>query len=189
MDQSQGQATDQRQKLRIFDFDLFEGPSNAEIFGHLRSQEVKISQHPRIKVRRISSFLRPRRWIPRRAFTAIIRSMMELDPRLPLPELPHSAGHLRDVYLLTRPDTKASVFILSWQHWSVYCGGRIYHLTADSASGLNSYNASMAPAASLLPVRLKIDLCHASHSPAEKPLAAYHIGQTDLNDVQLAALF
>lgn len=64
-------------------------------------------------------------------FTYFIRHWADLDPRLPEPQNVVERPDLKDVYLITKADTYNNVVAQSFRHWSVYCDGYVYHLSAQ----------------------------------------------------------
>lgn len=182
--------------------ELFGGVSNAEITGFEgeNSLEDKIYQKPRTRRKRLLSPFQVTYRIRRIRFAYMVRRWLDLDPRLPAPQNVVQRPDLRDVYLITRADTLNYVVAQSLHHWSIYCDGYVYHLSAQSQSGSNKINHS-----GISPNRRPThddttELKYGNYNYVRghdwsadnvvpgRPLVAYHIGQTDLQHGEVLAI-
>lgn len=193
MFKSQRKAVGQKEGGDTFvDGELFSGPSNDEILGNSRRQnytaEQKIYDLPRARARKPFKFFRSAWVIRRAAFTARIRRWRDLDERLPLPVIPSPSSSLRDVYLLSRAHETGSTFGESLVHWSVYCEGLAYHLSADSASTEQTLLHSDILSSARIGERTMLRVDKYDASSGRTPLVCYHIGQTDLDDAEIICL-
>lgn len=194
MGASETKATGQKESADSFvDGELFYGPSNHEILGDLQRQngtaEKKICDFPRARVKKRYQFSRTVWRIDRRHFTERTMLWKELDGRLPLPAMPSPSSGLRDVYMISRPHNANLTGFNSFIHWSVYCEGLVYHLSADSASTeqFRLHSATLKSAYTKARTMLRVDKCDVASSE-NPPLVCYHIGQTDLDDAEITCL-
>lgn len=188
--------------LNFIENEVFQGLRNAEILRHydivknaVRHQPSPyIYETPRVRLKYplqpllVGYHLRPV------TFTSIIRLQVQLHTEL---HAPVSEATYHDVYAIARPDMTPQASIRSLIHWSVFCNGHFYHLTADSGCFDASNGWAGKPWARnkkvLAKAKRKDDDFSDAHSPAASvqirdsgpPLLAYHVGQTECTQQKL----
>lgn len=190
------------QTLNFIEDEVFQGLRNAEILRHhdIVNNAIHLELSPYIyemSRERLKYPLQPLligyRLRPL-TFTSIIRLQVQLHTQLPDPV---SEAAFHDVYAVARPDMTPRASIRSLIHWSVYCNGHFYHLTADSgcSDASNGYTGRPGTSNKKEPAKAKLkdDDFSATHSPATSvqiqasgpPLLAYHVGQTECTQQKL----
>lgn len=127
--------------------------------------------------------------LPNGDFISDVLMRFHLDPRLADPS-PDS----HDVFLIVRPRDSMQYPLGSFKHWSFYCQGHFYHLSAPGlrrdAVG-NSQNASKGQGVSCQldhedwSALDSEDWNKVSISERQKPLMALKVGQTDYRTYQI----
>lgn len=110
--------------------------------------------------------------------------------------LPHAVDGAKHVFVVTKPHVGWPV---SDMHWSIYCQGYFYHLTADvpknptrqtHASGLNAGadRPKNKPRNEDLSTPFTKEYTDAKRDAAKKPLIAFEVGQTQYSPEDIARL-